>query len=188
MAWGASSRHRDLLGGARNPLAMGILFEATEVKIGFLQWLIADIPVVVVMLGVAAAVLYFMYPASDRLPQATKVLERQLDELGEFPAAKRASRWSRRSHPVVDFRARVDSLAVTAMAAVAVLFIFKLTTWTEVERNVNWGVFLMYGGAIALGQALHQTARPTGRSTRCSPAKRPTRWRSSRSSFSSRCC
>ncbi len=86
MAWGCIiGGIATYLGGARNPLAMGILFEATEVKIGFLQWLIADIPVVVVMLGVAAAVLYFMYPAEAiDLPQATKVLERQLDELGEF--------------------------------------------------------------------------------------------------------
>lgn len=160
MAWGCIiGGIATYLGGARNPLAMGILYEATEVKIGFLQWLIADIPVVVVMLGVAVAILHFMYPPEPiDLPRATQVLESRLAELGKFSGKEKGV-------AVVTvltillwiFVREWIPLAVTAMASVAVLFIFRLTRWAEVERNVNWGVFLMYGGAIALGQALHRT-------------------------------
>ncbi|MCP2605025.1 SLC13 family permease [Candidatus Aminicenantes bacterium AH-873-B07] len=37
------------------------------------------------------------------------------------------------------------------------LFIFNVIHWKEVEEYVNWGVILMYGGAIALGFALART-------------------------------
>jgi sodium-dependent dicarboxylate transporter 2/3/5 len=48
-------------------------------------------------------------------------------------------------------------LATIALLSVAVMFIFRLTRWEVVEQNVNWGIILMYGGAIALGSALHTT-------------------------------
>jgi len=48
-------------------------------------------------------------------------------------------------------------LANIALGAVVVAFIFKLLSWKQVENDVNWGIILMYGGAIALGFALDQS-------------------------------
>src|SRR5439155_1008138 len=48
-------------------------------------------------------------------------------------------------------------LASIAMGAVVVIFLFGLLTWRGVEEYVNWGVLLMYGGAIALGSALNRS-------------------------------
>ena len=45
-------------------------------------------------------------------------------------------------------------LANIALAGVVVIFLLRLLTWPDLERYVNWGVLLMYGGAIALGSAL----------------------------------
>ncbi|HKV54909.1 MAG TPA: SLC13 family permease, partial [Candidatus Binataceae bacterium] len=44
-----------------------------------------------------------------------------------------------------------------AIIAVVALFAFNLLSWNEVEEYVNWGIILMYGGAIALGSALQKT-------------------------------
>ena len=33
----------------------------------------------------------------------------------------------------------------------------QLVTWREIESYVNWGVLLMYGGAICLGAAINQS-------------------------------
>ncbi len=33
----------------------------------------------------------------------------------------------------------------------------KVIDWGDVEANVNWGIILMYGGAIAIGSALSST-------------------------------
>jgi sodium-dependent dicarboxylate transporter 2/3/5 len=48
-------------------------------------------------------------------------------------------------------------LANIAISAVIIAFAFKLTAWKEVEEDVNWGIFLMYGGAICLGYAMEIT-------------------------------
>ena len=160
MAWGCIiGGIATYLGGARNPLAMGILFEATELKIGFLQWLIADIPVVVVMLLVSWLILRFKFPVEPiDLDKATAVLQERLTELG--PISNREKGVAAVTLMTIlawIFLRAWFGLAVTAMASVAVLFILNLTAWRDIERNVNWGVFLMYGGAITLGQALHHT-------------------------------
>ncbi len=48
-------------------------------------------------------------------------------------------------------------LANIAIASVVIAFVFRLLDWKEVEQDVNWGVFLMYGGAICLGFAMGRT-------------------------------
>src|SRR5208282_1529928 len=48
-------------------------------------------------------------------------------------------------------------LAGIAILAVVALFVLDLLSWQEVERHVNWGIILMYGGAIALGSALERS-------------------------------
>jgi sodium-dependent dicarboxylate transporter 2/3/5 len=48
-------------------------------------------------------------------------------------------------------------LATIALGAVVVIFVAGLLEWRDLEEYVNWGVLLMYGGAIALGSALHKS-------------------------------
>jgi len=160
MAWGCIiGGIATYLGGARNPLAMGILYEMTGERIGFLQWLVADIPIVVVMLGVAVAVLHFQYPSEPiDLEKAVDVLRHRINDLG--PMGNREKGVAAVTIGTIFcwvFLHGTVGLGVTAMASVAVFFILRLTSWREIERSINWGVFLMYGGAIALGQALSQT-------------------------------
>jgi len=160
MAWGCIiGGIATYLGGARNPLAMGILFEMTGERIGFMQWLVADIPIVIVMIGVAVSVLHFHYPLEViDLPAAARVLEQRIADLG--PISGREKGVAAVTGGTIFcwvFLHGTVGLGVTAMASVAVFFILRLTSWQEVERSTNWGIFLMYGGAIALGQALSKT-------------------------------
>ena len=48
-------------------------------------------------------------------------------------------------------------LAVIAMVSAVALFPLRIVGWKDVQDYVNWGVLLMYGGAVALGSALTQT-------------------------------
>jgi solute carrier family 13 (sodium-dependent dicarboxylate transporter), member 2/3/5 len=160
MAWGCIiGGIATYLGGARNPLAMGILYEMTGERIGFAQWLIADIPVVLVMLAAAVGVLHFQFPTEEiDLKRATDVLQERISNLG--PMGTREKGVAAVTLGTIFcwvFLHGAISLGVTAMASVAVFFILRLTSWREIERSINWGVFLMYGGAIALGQALSKT-------------------------------
>lgn len=48
-------------------------------------------------------------------------------------------------------------LATIALGSVTLMFVLGLLKWSDVEPFVNWGVLLMYGGAIALGAAIHRS-------------------------------
>jgi sodium-dependent dicarboxylate transporter 2/3/5 len=48
-------------------------------------------------------------------------------------------------------------LANIALLSSVLLFVFRTIKWKDVESYVNWGVILMYGGAISLGSALVET-------------------------------
>jgi sodium-dependent dicarboxylate transporter 2/3/5 len=48
-------------------------------------------------------------------------------------------------------------LATIALASVVLLFVFRLVRWKDIEEYVNWGIILMYGGAIVLGTALERS-------------------------------
>ncbi|MCA9728027.1 MAG: SLC13 family permease, partial [Candidatus Eisenbacteria bacterium] len=47
---------------------------------------------------------------------------------------------------------QIDLATIAILSAVS-LFVFPLVKWEDTEEYVNWGILLMYGGAIALGTA-----------------------------------
>ena len=51
-----------LLGGARAPLALGMLREATGQSYSFLEWALANIPLVAAMLVIGFFVISFFFP------------------------------------------------------------------------------------------------------------------------------
>lgn len=147
------------LGGARNPLAIGILRQATGVTIGFLEWMLAVVPTVLVMLVVAYfLILRFFKSEITDVSEAGRILEDRIKKLGILSFEERLI-------GLIVLAAIVSwitiggtvGLANIAIVAVVFLFIFKLVSWKDIEDYVNWGVILMYGGAIALGFAMDST-------------------------------
>jgi len=55
------------------------------------------------------------------------------------------------------FLGRTIGLSTVALSSVVVLFILRLVRWKDIEEYVNWGIILMYGGAIILGSALDRS-------------------------------
>jgi sodium-dependent dicarboxylate transporter 2/3/5 len=147
------------LGGARNPLAAGILFEERGLQITFIELLTASLPLVVIMLILALLILRICFPpeAVD-LDQARSQLQSQRDQLGPLSSREIAiGLISLATILAWIFLHSQFGLAPIALLAVALLFVFRLVQWADLENNVNWGIILMYGGAIALGSALHST-------------------------------
>jgi len=144
------------LGGARNPLAAGIYSQATGETISFIHWLKASCPLVVIMLFVALAVLNLLFKAEPvDMEAAKRMLVRDREQLG--PVSRQE--WGVGCLFVLTIIAwltlqSIFGLATIALFSVALMFIFRFTDWATVERSVNWGIILMYGGAIALGSAL----------------------------------
>ncbi len=160
MAWGAIiGGVATLLGGARNPLAIGLLSEYYGISISFFQWMVAAVPITAVMLVLAAIVLFFFFRIDvEDVAPARRVLAEQLREAGPM---------SREEHQVAALMVATIlawilfseelGLAGIALLSAVTLFMLRTIEWTDVESYVNWGVILMYGGAISIGSALVET-------------------------------
>jgi solute carrier family 13 (sodium-dependent dicarboxylate transporter), member 2/3/5 len=160
MAWGSSiGGIATLLGGARAPLALGILHEATGGSYSFLQWTLLALPLVVVLLLGAYQIIVRFFPVEIATVQAA---ESALGERWLKLGRPTYEEWAIGTVMVATFLAWVIGgeqwgLANIALAAVVLLFVLRVVSWRDIERYVNWGVLLMYGGAIALGAAINSS-------------------------------
>lgn len=160
LAWGAIiGGVGTLLGGARNPLAIGLLKESTGFEISFFEWCVAVMPIVFVMLAVGFIVLniFFKIDIIDVTP-AKDALKKELESIEKMSAyEKKAGAIMVLTILLWVFCGNVFGLAVIAIISCVSLFMFNVLDWSDVESNVNWGIILMYGGAIAIGSALAST-------------------------------
>jgi len=157
LAWGAIiGGVATFLGGARNPLAIAILKETTGKSIGFFEWMLAVVPIVVILLCVAYAIItFFCRIEMESFDRARELIAEKKIKLGRatleewmtgFIMTATIILWMFFSHSL--------GLANIAILSVVSLFVFKLVSWKDVEEYVNWGIILMYGGAICLGSAI----------------------------------
>ena len=157
MAWGTTiGGVATLLGGARAPLALGMVRESTGQTFTFLEWALANVPIVAGMLLVGYVVITRFFPIDvASIREADEMLEQRALALGRMSVREKAiagimlltlAGW------IVG--GEQYGLANVALAAVVALFVFGLVRWRDVEEYVNWGILLMYGGAIALGAAV----------------------------------
>ncbi len=147
------------LGGARVPLAMGILKETTGETIGFLDYTVAVLPLVFILLAVGFMILTVLYPIDVAgVDNAGEVIAKRLKELGKVSFSEYAVGMVLLL-TIVGWISlgRTLGLAAVALGSVVILFVLRIVRWKDVEDYVNWGIILMYGGAITLGSALDKS-------------------------------
>ena len=160
LAWGSIiGGVGTFLGGARAPLALSLLHEAhPETTISFLGWMGACIPVVIIMTAIAVVTLRRLPSDIDDIRAATHMLDHRVKRLGPMSSRERRlavvsvltiAAWIVLGHTV--------GLAVIAIVSAALLFLLRIIDWKAAQDYVNWGVLVMYGGAVALGAALTET-------------------------------
>jgi len=160
MAWGCViGGIATFLGGARAPLAVGILRDTTGDSIGFVKWALAALPTVIIMLIVTYGLLILLFPIEVKdVKRARIFLINRTAVMGKM----KRKEWYVGILMVGTIFSWICfgekfGLANIALAAVVVAFVFNLMRWREVEEDVNWGLILMYGGAICLGLAMGKT-------------------------------
>ena len=167
LAWGAIiGGVATFLGGARAPLALELLHDSFRdaggqalYRVSFLGWMKASMPVVVILTVVAVVTLFrFVRCEIDDITAATRMLNDRVAKLGPMSPAERrlaavglltVTAWVVLGH-------RVDLAIIAVFGAVAVS-VLRIADWRAVQEYVNWGVVIMYGGAIALGSAMKDT-------------------------------
>jgi len=160
MAWGAViGGVMTLLGGARGPLAMAIVGEMTGKGFSFVDWTLAAAPMVIGMLLVAAVILLKLVPHDgiDMRGASLRIEKRQL-ELGHMDVrAKAMSLLMLVTMMTWIFLGDRIGLATIALVAVVAMFALRIVSWKEIQSHIDWGVVLMYGGAIAIATSLQKT-------------------------------
>jgi sodium-dependent dicarboxylate transporter 2/3/5 len=147
------------LGGARVPLAVEFLRETYSRRIDFLTWAAAATPMALVLTGVVFGALAKRFPSEIRDVSGAKIfLTSELKRMGRISNGELKTLclvglavlgWVAGGHQI--------GLAVISVAAAVTVFILGIASWQDVSDYINWGVIVMYGGAIALGKALYET-------------------------------
>ncbi len=160
LAWGTSiGGIATFLGGGRAPLAAGILLEATGERLGFVRYALAAIPLSLVLFVIGRMVIRRAFPFEDidvsKSRELVETRRRDLPKVG----ARELGMGGLLGVTIVLWVTLGEErgLSTIALAAVVLLFVLRIVKWSEVETHVRWGIFLMYGGAIALGASLDRT-------------------------------
>jgi anion transporter len=160
LGWGAVvGGVATLLGGARGPLAMAIVEEMTGRTFSFGGWVIAAAPMVIGMLAIAAAMLLRLAPLHEvDMAGARQRIEQRRLELGRLGVSGRLMAVLMLATMVAwVWMGESVGLAGIALLAVAAMFALRIVGWRDIQPHVDWGVVLMYGGAIAVASALEKT-------------------------------
>ncbi len=166
MAWGTIiGSNLTLLASARASLALQVYGthvasqgEALQ-PIGFLEFTAATVVICAVLLALAWVVLRVaMPPEGLEMGPAVTRLDARVREIGAVTAAE----WK----TVVVLVAMVPAFVVwgpqfglgtVALLIAASLFALGVLQWDLAESYVNWGIVLLYGGAIAIGGGLAES-------------------------------
>jgi len=160
LAWGCIiGGIATFLGGARAPLAAGLLKEATGLHFSFLEWSTAACMIVLPLLVIAFLLLIRFFPVDlEDVEAGRKFLNHKRLEMGKMGYDEMLTAlvmvctvacWL--------LLGEKTGLAAIAILGAAALFTFKVVSWQKIEEYVNWGIVLMYGGTIALASALEKT-------------------------------
>lgn len=147
------------LGGARAPLAAGMLRENTGLTFGFLEWTTASCMIVLPLLVIGFLLLVRFFPPDlENVDDGLKFLNRKRLDAGKisYDELITAAVMIATIACWITFGEKAG-LAAIAILGTAVLFTFRVVSWQKIEEYVNWGIILMYGGSIALASALEKT-------------------------------
>ncbi len=147
------------LGGARAPLAVGMLRENSGLDFTFFEWTLAACMIVIPLLLIGFLILLWIFPPDlERVDEGLRFLNRKRLEVGKMGYNEiivagvmviTICCWM--------FFGKQLGLAAIAILGTVALFTFRVVSWQTIEEYVNWGIILMYGGSIALASALEKT-------------------------------
>jgi sodium-dependent dicarboxylate transporter 2/3/5 len=164
-----------LIGTPPNAILAGFFSESYGVEVGFAQWMMVGLPLVVVALPLVYVVLTWVYPIElDELPGGARIIDEERAKLGTMSVAETrvavvfgltAVLWMTR--PLLSDVVSGLSDAGIAMGAGLVLFLLPagtedraLLSWQDAE-DLPWGVLILFGGGLSLAAAISDTGLAT---------------------------
>jgi sodium-dependent dicarboxylate transporter 2/3/5 len=152
-----------LLGGARAPLALGILKRNTGEVLGFFEYSKAVFPITAAMAIIGLTFLMIRFGGTGvPVARLREALREQTSAMGPVRSQERgiALVFVLTVVAWMGLGRQIDLATIAILSAVS-LFLFRLVKWEDTEEYINWGILLMYGGAIALGTAFSGSGAAT---------------------------
>lgn len=163
-----------LIGTPPNALLAGFLEQTYGISIGFGQWMLIGIPVVIVLLPIAWLLLTrVLFRLSEKRPVTTnKDTTYEPMSSGQWCVAgvlaATAALWILR--PLISTTFGIPGLSDAGIAMMATLLLFllpdrlsggsPLLTWEE-AKTIRWDVLILFGGGLALADAIGSTGLAT---------------------------
>lgn len=150
-----------LVGSPPNAIA------ASQLGIGFAEWLMYGLPMVAILLPMALVVLYFNfrpkfsgsfeYHAED-IPMNRK----RLITLSIFVVIALCWVFGQQVNsfisPLLGLSKNIGSFdSIVAMIAALALCASRVTTWNQLQEGTEWGVLFLFGGGLTLSYVLSHT-------------------------------
>ncbi len=153
MAWGAVSGGIGTpLGGARAPFAIGLYQENFGKIITFFEWTKFAFPVAFLFFIFGILYIFIL----TRNIQEKVELKNKAERILSNEEMKTLLIYAFALILWIFYSDKID-MAVTGLLACFLLFLFKVINWRDAQHYVNWGIILMYGGAIVLGTSLFKS-------------------------------
>jgi len=171
------------VGSPPNLIGVGMLERFANVHITFFQWMAIGVPAVLLMFAFLAVLFYFTGVRGVTITEAsTAVVREELQKLGPLSRGQRnvllafATTVVLWITPGLLALARLDDTSfgrayaqaipesIAAMIGALLLFLLPIDrrtgrftlTWNE-ALNIDWGIILLYGGGLALGELAFTT-------------------------------
>ncbi|WP_456419067.1 SLC13 family permease [Thermovibrio sp.] len=133
---------------------------AAELGMGFTDWLKVGLPVVLILFPLLFLILYLYFRPNVSASVEVEKIDFSLNKerllvLIVFGITVLGWLLSKPLSHLLGVGKYFDS--VVAVFGVALLFVFKLVNWREVEEGTDWGTLYLFGGGIALSHFLKTT-------------------------------
>ena len=157
-----------LIGTPPNALLAAYMEREHGVTIGFAQWMLLGMPMVVAMLAIAWPLLVRLHPVAAGAADSGPAIRAELEALGPMAPAERrvavvfvatALAWGTRPH----YGDLVPGLDDSVIAIVGALCLFvipsggadgeRLIAWED-ARALPWGILILFGGGLSLAAAI----------------------------------
>jgi sodium-dependent dicarboxylate transporter 2/3/5 len=175
------------VGSPPNLIGIGLIRDATQTQIGFLQWMMFGVPVAVALLVAAYGIILLMFrPEVRRVGGQMELMRQAKQQLGAWTAGQRNSLvafgvavvlwlapgavglWLGAEHSLTKTLEAHLPEGVVALLAALLLFVLP-TDWRRREFTmtweravkIDWGTVLLFGGGIALGKMIFDTKLAT---------------------------
>lgn len=178
------------IGTPPNLIGLGFIRTELGVDVSFPSWCLIGVPVATLLTAVAVVLLGWMFPAGvDRLEGAAALVARERASLGTWTPGQRSTALAfaitvalwvvpaflglllGAKHPLPAWFATHVPEGVAALLGAVLLFVLpggpgrRALDWEE-AAGIDWGIILLYGGGMALGELSFSTglAEALGRS------------------------